>query len=91
MSKQSKDQEKLGKFYTFEVTAEKLQTVQQKARKMYFKHFRNAFIFGFCIELMITKSRIYENIVRKSTQRRLESKKKEDDNLKLTNNYIENK
>lgn len=43
---------------------------------MYIKHFRNAFIFGFCIELMITKSRICifiiyyyldENIVRKST------------------------
>ncbi|CAK59443.1 unnamed protein product (macronuclear) [Paramecium tetraurelia] len=58
MSKQSKDQQKLGKFYTFEVTAEKLQTVQQKARSMYFKHFRNAFIFGFCIEFMIIKSRI---------------------------------
>ncbi|CAD8162263.1 unnamed protein product [Paramecium octaurelia] len=87
----SKDQEKLGKFYTFEVTAEKLQTVQQRARSMYFKHFRNAFIFGFCIEFMIIKSRIYENIVRKSTQRRLESKKKENDNLNLTNNYTQNK
>lgn len=29
-----------------------------KMRSMYIKHFRNAFIFGFCVELMIVKTRI---------------------------------
>lgn len=50
---------------------------------MYFKHFRNAFIFGFCIELMITKSRICNfNYLLFQMKTLLEKVLKEDQNRK---------
>jgi len=49
---------KIGKFYTFEVTEDRLKTVEKMTRKAYMKHFRNAFILGFCVEIMITQTRI---------------------------------
>lgn len=58
MSKKSRDAAKLGNFFNFEVTSEKFFTAQDRARKQSLKHFRNAFIFGFLIELMIIKTRI---------------------------------
>ena len=56
--KNSRDVNKLGKFYTFQVTEDKFMTARSKARLMFTKHFRNAFIFGFLIEAMIIKTRI---------------------------------
>jgi hypothetical protein len=56
--KNSRDAAKLGKFYTFEVTEKKFFTAQAKARTLYVKHLRNAFIFGFLIETMIIKTRL---------------------------------
>lgn len=58
MSKNLKEKDKLGKFYTFEVTEDRLKTVEKLSRKNLIKHFRNAFILGFCVELMIIKTRI---------------------------------
>lgn len=58
MSKQSRDQQKLGKFYDFSITPEKLTVAQTRARNVVFRHFRNAFLFGFAIELMIIRTRI---------------------------------
>lgn len=43
--------------------------------KLVIKHFRNAFIFGFLVETMIIKSKIYENVIRSTTMKRLEAKK----------------
>jgi hypothetical protein len=56
--KKSRDSQKLGKFYTFKVTPEKMNYAQTRVKSVYIKHLRNAFIFGFLIELMITKTRI---------------------------------
>ena len=56
--KKSRDANKLGKFYTFEVTEQKYFKAQSKVRSLYIKHFRNAFIFGFLIEAMIINTRI---------------------------------
>lgn len=56
--KNSRDIKKLGKFYTFQVTEDKFVTARTKARFLFTKHLRNAFIFGFLIEAMIIKTRI---------------------------------
>lgn len=45
---------------------------------MLFKYFRNGLIFGFLLEAMITQTRIYDNIIRSSTMKRLEAKRAED-------------
>ncbi len=42
------------------------------------RHFRNAFIVGCLTELLIIHTSIYENVIRKTTIHRLESKRKED-------------
>lgn len=41
---------------------------------MILKHFRNAFIVGVFIEMIVVNTSCYENIIRKSTLRRLEAK-----------------
>jgi hypothetical protein len=58
MSKGIKEKDKLGKFYSFEVTEERMRNVQGLTRKAIFKHFRNAFILGFGVELLITQTKI---------------------------------
>ena len=50
----TKAKDRIGKFYDFSINDEKFSNVQKIARKTYFKHFRNAFIFGLLIEAMIT-------------------------------------
>ncbi len=63
--------DKLGKFYNFEVSSERFNNVENRANKLIIKHFRNAFIVGFFIEFLVVNTKIFENIVRKSTLRRL--------------------
>ncbi|EAR90230.2 hypothetical protein TTHERM_00355770 (macronuclear) [Tetrahymena thermophila SB210] len=79
--RKSKDSLKLNKFNTFQITESKFLDSQAKGKKLIFKHFRNAFILGAITEFIIINTRIYDNIIQKSTTRRLEAKKKEDDNL----------
>jgi hypothetical protein len=58
MSKGIKEKDKLGKFYSFEVTEDRLRNVEKITKRSIFKHFRNAFILGFAVELMITQTKI---------------------------------
>jgi len=82
MSKGIKEKDKLGKFYNFEVSEERLRNVEKLTKKAIFKHFRNAFILGFAVELLITQTKICnlhfdhikfidENIVKSATMKRL--------------------
>jgi len=80
--------DKLGKFYNFEVSNERFSRFENRANGMVLKHFRNAFIVGFFIEMIVVNTSCYENIIRKSTIRRLgnwlisEAKQLEDQKLK---------
>jgi hypothetical protein len=64
-------------FQDFLVTSDKIAETKVRARKMAIKHFRNAFIMGFLLELMLIKTPIYENTVRKVTMKRLNAKLRE--------------
>lgn len=46
------------KLYDFYIGPEKLQMLEKKMSSLILKHFRNAFIFGFCVELMMVRTRI---------------------------------
>lgn len=63
--------DKLGKFYSFEVSQERFSNFETRANKMVLKHFRNAFIVGAFIEMIVVNTSCYENIIRKSTMKRL--------------------
>ena len=58
MSKDLKNKSKIGKFYNFQVSEDRFRTVEQLSKKAYIKHFRNAFILGFLVEALVTKTRI---------------------------------
>ncbi|KAM3134373.1 hypothetical protein pb186bvf_013486 [Paramecium bursaria] len=82
MSKPPRESQKIGNFNTFQLPSDHVETVQNRVRSQYVKLFRNAFIFGFFIEIVIIKTRIYQNLIRSTTQKRLESKLKEDESLR---------
>lgn len=63
--------DKIGKFTNFEVSKERFTNFETRANRMIVKHFRNAFIVGFFIEMIVVNTSCYENIIRKSTMRRL--------------------
>lgn len=46
------------KLYDFQIKPEKIATMETQVNRLAIKHFRNAFIFGFLIELMIVKTKI---------------------------------
>ena len=46
------------KFYDFSISSERLKMFQNNVKFMSFRHFRNAFIFGFLIEYMVIRTQI---------------------------------
>lgn len=46
------------KFYDFSVSQDRMSKFQTSVKNMTFRHFRNAFIFGLCIEYLVIKSQI---------------------------------
>ena len=70
------------KFYNFEFTQHKWGVAQNKFQGLMKKHFLRGIVFGFCVEMLIINTSIYENSVKKSTVRRLENKLIEERYLK---------
>jgi hypothetical protein len=46
------------KLYDFNVSSEKMSRFENNVKHLTFRHFRNAFIFGFFIEYAVIKSKI---------------------------------
>lgn len=68
----------MAKFYRFLLTKENFEKTQSLAFRNGFRHFIQAAIFGFTLETIFIKFGVYENIVKKSTRRRLDHKRLED-------------
>lgn len=67
----SRDQKKIGRFYKFEVTEQRFDTVKKMSSRMMWKYLSRGLIFGFLLEALMTQTRIYENIIRSTTMKRL--------------------
>ena len=69
--KPSKDQQKLNDFFNFKINDQKFHQIQQHTRKKVIRFTVTGVIFGFFTEWLLGNGKIYDNIVKKSTMRRL--------------------
>lgn len=53
-----KNPEDYKKFYNFKISEEKINFNRLKVNNLAIKHFRNAFIFGFIVELILINTNI---------------------------------
>lgn len=67
----SRDRAKLKSFYDFKIDDKKLDTIKQRTWSSQKRVFLVGIAFGFFTEYLLGNTRIYENIVRKATMRRL--------------------
>lgn len=67
----SRDQQKLHAYYVPNVDEKKLKVLEGHARKLKIKYISRSLVFGFIIEYCLGVSKIYDNINRKTTTRRL--------------------
>jgi hypothetical protein len=67
----SRDRAKLNNFYDFKIDNKKLDTIKDRTWKSQKRVFLIGIAFGFFTEYLLGNTRIYENIVRKATMRRL--------------------
>lgn len=71
VSNLSEDAKKLNSFYTFKVDESKFTQIKKNSQKQVIRYALTGLIFGFFTEWLLGNGRIYDNIVKKSTMRRL--------------------
>lgn len=69
----SEDRKKMNSFYTFKMDESKLEQIKQRSSKQVGRFVITGLLFGFFTEWLLGNSTIYDNIVKKSTMRRLSS------------------
>lgn len=69
--KLSKDQRLLNNFYDFSISEQRLKGFETKKNRMIGRYFLIGLGFGLFYETLIVKTSIYENIIKKSTLKRL--------------------
>ena len=62
------------KFYNFEVTQNKFGVLTKQLKTNLGRNFFKGIVIGFLVEALICNTNIYENSVKKATNRRLENK-----------------
>lgn len=67
----SEDRKKMGDFYNFSMDENKLQQIQKRSRRTMARFAVTGLIFGFFTEWLLGNGRIYDNIIKKTTMRRL--------------------
>ena len=67
----SEDKSKLNSFYTFKVDEEKLIEIRKRSGKQIGRFMFTGVLFGFFTEWLLGNGKIYDNIIKKSTLRRL--------------------
>ena len=83
----SEDKRKLNNFYSFRVSQDKFHQVNKNANRQIMRFAITGVIFGFFTQWLLGNGKIYSNIVKKSTMRRLStyslSRRKEEIRLKV--------
>ena len=67
----SEDRRKLNSFYTFHIGKDKFDQVRRNANRQIRRFALTGVVFGFFTEWLLGNGKIYSNIVKKSTMRRL--------------------
>jgi hypothetical protein len=67
----SEDRKKIGDFYNFGMDNNKLQQIQKRSRFMMLRFAITGLVFGFFTEWLLGNGKIYDNIIKKTTMRRL--------------------
>ncbi len=67
----SEDSKKMNSFYNFKLGEEKFTQIQKQAKTKLHRFVFVGVVFGFFTEYLLGNSKIYSNIVTKSTMRRL--------------------
>lgn len=61
----------MGSFYSFQMDEAKLTQIRQRSTKQISRFVITGLVFGFFTEWLLGNGRIYHNIIKKSTMRRL--------------------
>lgn len=61
----------MNSFYNFNMDESKLKEIQKRSRKTMGRFAVTGFVFGFFTEWLLGNGRIYDNIIKKTTLRRL--------------------
>ena len=67
----SEDMKKLNSFYSFKVDEPKFQQIRKNSNKQIMRFALTGIVFGFFTEWLLGNGKIYSNIIKKSTMRRL--------------------
>lgn len=67
----SEDRKKLGSFYNFSMDENKFKQIQKRSKKQLLRFAITGIAFGFFTEWLLGNSKIYDNIIKKTTMRRL--------------------
>lgn len=63
--------ERLGNFYNFSISEQKLSTLEGISKKKAHRYFFTGIIFGFFTQYLLGNTKIYDNAVDRATMRRL--------------------
>jgi hypothetical protein len=61
----------MGSFYNFQMDEGKIQEIQKRSRRLMMRFAVTGIVFGFFTEWLLGNSKIYDNIIKKTTMRRL--------------------
>lgn len=61
----------MGDFYNFAMDENKIQQIQKRSKRMMIRFAITGLVFGFFTEWLLGNGKIYDNIIKKTTMRRL--------------------